>query len=214
MTYYQAYQEGAIHLPKAFLDHFAGLFKNADDFLVWLYFLDNKDIAPSEIAQKINKPLAEVNQSISQLQEIGALKLTFHSNGQDMNFDVSEAFRHLDQLSGQLEGHQQAEEGDNPLSELIQAFEAEMGMITPMQQEEIQALLYEDQYEPETIRLALKEATLNRKTNFNYIKAILKNWRNDGVSASRQELKQEKNAGPEPESADNFFIPLDGPWSH
>jgi len=209
MTYYQAYQEGAIHLPKAFLNQFTRLFKNADDFLVWLYFLENKDVAPSEIARKINKPLQEVNQSISQLQEIGALKLSFQ--GQDMNFDVSAAFKHLDQLAGQVTDTA-SEELENPMAELIDAFESEMGMITPMLQEEIRALVYEDQYEPETIRLALKEAALNRKTNLNYIKAILKNWRQDGVHASRQESKKEKEIDADGE--DDFFIPLEGPWRH
>lgn len=80
-------------------------------------------------------------------------------------------------------------------------FEAEMGMISPVQMEELRAWLFEDGYDLSLIKQALREAVLNRKVSLNYIKAILRNWKNDGVNSvqaiesrqmEREEAKRKK----------------------
>ena len=91
---------GHIVLPHAMLEHFAQVFPSAEDFLVWLYLYENRDIAPSEIATKIGKKLADVNRSIDNLQEFGSLKVTLLGIAGDMEtiFDVTPALKKLDQL--------------------------------------------------------------------------------------------------------------------
>lgn len=61
-----------------------------------------------------------------------------------------------------------------------------MGVLNPMILEDVQKLVYEDKTDPELIREALREAVFNNKTNWKYIQAILRNWRNEGVTTLRQ----------------------------
>ena len=67
--------------------------------------------------------------------------------------------------------------------------------------EELRAWLFEDGYDFSLIKQALREAVLNRKVSLNYIKAILRNWKNDGVNSlqaiesrqmEREEAKRKK----------------------
>lgn len=139
-----------------------------------------------------------MNRSIDNLQEFGSLKVTLLGIAGDMEtiFDVTPALKKLDQLDG-LAKEEHAEttaptqQSKSQLQELVHIFEAEMGMITPMQSEELRILLFEDKYDFELIKLALREAVVNRKVSLNYIKAILRNWRNDGLM-STQAVEQRK----------------------
>ena len=90
-----------------------------------------------------------------------------------------------------------------------------MGMITPMQSEELRILLFEDKYDFELIKLALREAVVNRKVSLNYIKAILRNWRNDGLMSTQavEQRKEERTEATQNHKNTNFYIPMDGPWN-
>lgn len=207
-------------LPKAFMDYFAQLFPCSDDFVVWLYFYENRDIAPSEIAQKTGRELSAVNHSITALQNFGSLKVTLLDVAGDVEtiFDVSPVFKHLDDLTAGgisekvVSGNAKEE---SQLKELIQTFEAEMGVISPMQMDELRNLLFEDHYDLSLIKLALREAVLNRKLSLKYIKAILRNWKNEGLtSVQAVENKQENfQAAKTSKPSRDFYIPMDGPWN-
>ncbi|MDT2872843.1 DnaD domain-containing protein [Lactococcus lactis] len=102
------------------------------------------------------------------------------------------------------------------LKELINVFEQEMGFLSPTSMEELRRWLFEDNYSAEVIKLALKEAVLNRKVTLNYIKAILRNWRNDGITSAQavQKNKEEREASKTTSKVWNGpDIPLDGPWN-
>lgn len=222
MTYYENYMTGHIVLPHAMLEHFAQVFPSAEDFLVWLYLYENRDIAPSEIATKTGKTLADVNRSIDKLQDFGSLKVTLLGIAGDMEtiFDVTPALKKLDQLDGlakeeQIETTAPTQQNKNQLQELVNIFEAEMGMITPMQSEELRILLFEEKYDFELIKLALREAVVNRKVSLNYIKAILRNWRNDGLMSTQavEQRKEERNEATQNHKNTDFYIPMDGPWN-
>ncbi|MEY8443815.1 DnaD domain-containing protein [Lactococcus ileimucosae] len=221
MTYYENYMAGHIILPHAMLEHFAQLFPSAGDFLVWLYLYENRDSAPSEIATKIGKKLSDVNHSIDKLQDFGSLKVTLLEIAGDVEtiFDVTPALKKLDQLEG-LTPKSQAEDTANTqskgqLQDLVNIFEAEMGMITPMQSEELRSLLFEDNYDAELIKLALREAVINRKVSFNYIKAILRNWRNEGLMSTQavEQRKEDRAEATQNHKNADFYIPMDGPWN-
>ena len=77
---------------------------------------------------------------------------------------------------------------------VVLLFEAEMGMISPVQMEELRAWLFEDGYDFSLIKQALREAVLNRKVSLNYIKAILRNWKNDGVNSLQAIESRQWNA--------------------
>ena len=101
------------------------------------------------------------------------------------------------------------------LQDLVNIFEAEMGMITPMQSEDLRSLLFEDNYDAELIKLALREAVINRKVSLNYIKAILRNWRNEGLMSTQaiEQRKAERVEATQNQKNTDFYIPMDGPWN-
>lgn len=82
--------------------------------------------------------------------------------------------------------------------DLYQAFEQETGKpLSPMQIEELKYML--DDYKPDLILEALREAASQGKANFAYIQAILKRWRQDNLmtvelvrnaKAAREKKKQ------------------------
>ena len=220
MNYYDEYSKGHLVLPTVILSHFSELFPSAFDFLVWLYFFENQDIAPSEIADKTGKKMSEVNQAIDSLSKFGAMKVTLIEIDGEMEtfFDISPAFKRLDELTSsrpvsKVVNDKAQEEGQ--LKELVAIFEAEMGMISPVQMEELRAWLFEDGYELALIKQALREAVLNRKVSLNYIKAILRNWKNDGVNSvqviENRQMEREESKRKKPQ--EDFYIPLDGPWN-
>ncbi|OHY30147.1 hypothetical protein BI362_07495 [Streptococcus parauberis] len=82
--------------------------------------------------------------------------------------------------------------------DLYQAFEQETGKpLSPMQIEDLKYML--EDFKPDMIFEALREAVSQGKANFAYIQAILKRWRQDNlitvelvrnVKAAREKLKQ------------------------
>lgn len=215
MTYYEEFSSGQITLPVALFEHFPAIFPSADDFLIWLYFYENGDAAPSEIAEKIEKTLADVNASIDRLRTAKALLVDATQNP---IFDAYEAFKQLDRLTSVVGDDQlikDNEGSENVLQKLISDFESEMGTISPIQMEEIRAWVENDKFEPRLIREALKEAALNRKVSLNYIRAILRNWRNDGIKTTMdvEDKRMEREISQKTENKSSFYIPIEGPWN-
>lgn len=65
------------------------------------------------------------------------------------------------------------QEKEDKVTTLYRTFEEEFGRtLSPIQYQRIGQWLEEDHYSPELILLALKEAVLNQKYNFNYIDSI------------------------------------------
>ncbi|WEV44765.1 DnaD domain-containing protein [Streptococcaceae bacterium ESL0687] len=209
MSYFNKYRAGHIVLPHELLSNFHQLFANEFDFAVWLFFYENAEVAPSVIARALNKQTSEVNCAIKNLQEGGCLKVTiFEAGGSiDTMFDASYAFAKLDQVLAASQGDSKSQNlsdglsdpagqdisQDNSFRELLQNFESEMGSITPFQVEEIRNWVVEDKYDPNLIKLALREAVLNRKISLNYIRAILRNWRSEGIK-TEADIRRKQDA--------------------
>lgn len=76
---------------------------------------------------------------------------------------------------------------DITLKDLISDFEKGFGrLLSPFEIESIQKTVDEDKTNPVIVREALKEAVFRGKPNMNYLNAILRNWRNDGVTTVEQ----------------------------
>lgn len=187
------YQSGHLVLPSALLYHFQDLFPTADDFLVWQFFYYQntsklEDIAPSQIAQAIGKSNAEVNRSIEALQKAGLLEFkTIELSGEiEMIWNAMPALHKLDQL---LEPDQprEAVPVQNDFKDLVGDFERELGrLLSPFELEDLQKTVKEDRTSVDLVRMALREAVFNNKTNWNYIQAILRNWRREGITSPQQ----------------------------
>ncbi|HGH7859970.1 TPA: DnaD domain-containing protein [Streptococcus agalactiae] len=203
MTYLEQYQSGQLTLPSALFFHFKSIFKTADDFLVWQFFyLQNttnlSDLTPSRIATSLDKTVADINRSISNLTSQGLLDVkTIELNHEiEIIFDTSPVFTKLDKL---FEENNQViidnkTSDSNRLKDLVGDFERELGrLLSPFELEDLQKTLQEDQTDPDIVRAALREAVFNGKTSWNYINAILRNWRREGLTTLRQ-IEERKQA--------------------
>ena len=65
-------------------------------------------------------------------------------------------------------------------------------MLSPFELEDLQKTIREDKTDPDLVRAALREAVFNGKTNWNYINAILRNWRREGITTMRQVEERRK----------------------
>ncbi|HFH8705678.1 TPA: DnaD domain-containing protein [Streptococcus agalactiae] len=203
MTYLEQYQSGQLTIPSALFFHFKSIFKTADDFLVWQFFyLQNttnlSDLTPSRIATSLDKTVADINRSISNLTSQGLLDVkTIELNHEiEIIFDTSPVFAKLDKL---FEEDNQViidnkTSDSNRLKDLVGDFERELGrLLSPFELEDLQKTLQEDQTDPDIVRAALREAVFNGKTSWNYINAILRNWRREGLTTLRQ-IEERKQA--------------------
>ncbi|WP_017767924.1 DnaD domain-containing protein [Streptococcus agalactiae] len=203
MTYLEQYQSGQLTLPSALFFHFKSIFKTADDFLVWQFFyLQNttnlSDLTPSRIATSLDKTVADINRSISNLTSQGLLDVkTIELNHEiEIIFDTSPVFAKLDKL---FEEDNQViidnkTSDSNRLKDLVGDFERELGrLLSPFELEDLQKTLQEDQTDPDIVMAALREAVFNGKTSWNYINAILRNWRREGLTTLRQ-IEERKQA--------------------
>lgn len=173
MTYLEQYQSGQLTLPSALFFHFKSIFKTADDFLVWQFFyLQNttnlSDLTPSRIATSLDKTVADINRSISNLTSQGLLDVkTIELNHEiEIIFDTSPVFAKLDKL---FEEDNQViidnkTSDSNRLKDLVGDFERELGrLLSPFELEDLQKTLQEDQTDPDIVRAALREAVFNGK---------------------------------------------------
>ena len=193
MTYYDQFKKNIV-LPQAILTHILDLFPTLVSFNVWLYFYGDESLAPSQIAAFLKMTTAEVNQAINLLTEAKTLTAEFDEATGELRFDTRPAFAKLDarlaatshQASGSDSESDAETETISDIARLIAAFEPEMpGGLTPINIEELQKWLRDDQFEADLILQALREAALNRKVSLPYIRAILRNWRNDGIVTAR-----------------------------
>ena len=105
----------------------------------------------------------------------------------------------------------------NALKDLVEDFERELGrMLSPFELEDLQKTVSDDKTDPDLVRSALREAVFNGKTNWNYIQAILRNWRREGISTLRQveeRRKEREQANPANVTISDDFLSAMNLWS-
>lgn len=200
MSFLENFKSGNLVLPSALLFHYKDIFKSSDDFLIWQFiYLQNTtkmaDLAPSQIATALDKTVAEVNRSISDLTAQGLLDMKTIELGNEIEviFDASPVLARLDELLAEPKANTQDKTSSNPVKDLVEDFERELGrMLSPFELEDLQKTIREDKTDPDLVRAALREAVFNGKTNWNYINAILRNWRREGITTMRQVEERRK----------------------
>jgi len=226
MSFLQHYKSGNLVLPSALLFHYKDIFSNADDFLVWQFFYFQnttkmEDIATSQIATAIGKTVPEVNRSVSNLisQELLDMKTIELDGESEVLFDATLALKKLDDLlTAADETAVSSSKGtSNALKDLVEDFERELGrMLSPFELEDLQKTVSDDKTDPDLVRAALREAVFNGKTNWNYIQAILRNWRREGISTLRQveeRRKEREQANPANVTVSDDFLSAMNLWS-
>lgn len=77
--------------------------------------------------------------------------------------------------------------GNNPLNYLSRKVEVEFGRyLSPIEREEIAQWLSVDHYDPEIIKLALREAVLSQAYSLKYIDRVLLNWQRHNLKTPEE----------------------------
>ena len=150
MSFLENFKSGNLVLPSALLFHYKDIFKSSDDFLIWQFiYLQNTtkmdDLAPSQIATALDKTVAEVNRSISDLTAQGLLDMKTIELGSEIEviFDASPVLALLDDLLAKPTETQE-KQALNPIKELVEDFERELGrMLSPFELEDLQKTIRE-----------------------------------------------------------------------
>ena len=195
MTYLSAFQSGNLVLPSALLFHYGDIFDSADEFLVWQFiYMQNTtalySLSTRRIAESLHKNLAEVNRLITSLSEKELLRIETADTG-DMktNFDASPALAKLDKLVSEEEEKVDLPVIDvtNEMKDLVKTFEEELGrMLSPMEVQDLEKTVRQDNVPPVLVKEALREAVLNNKPHWKYIHAIINAWRRQGIQSVQQ----------------------------
>ncbi|WP_061459974.1 DnaD domain protein, partial [Streptococcus gallolyticus] len=158
MSFLENFKSGNLVLPSALLFHYKDIFKSSDDFLIWQFiYLQNTtkmdDLAPSQIATALDKTVAEVNRSISDLTAQGLLDMKTIELGSEIEviFDASPVLALLDDLLAKP-AEPQENQASNPIKELVEDFERELGrMLSPFELEDLQKTIREDKTDPDLV---------------------------------------------------------------
>ncbi|RMC48800.1 DnaD domain-containing protein [Lactobacillus sp. ESL0228] len=79
---------------------------------------------------------------------------------------------------------------NSPLNQLMRQFEIEFGRyLSPIEREEVAAWLNVDHYDPEIIKMALREAVLSQAYSLKYVDRILLNWQRHNLKTSSEVQK-------------------------
>lgn len=188
---------GFTTLTNALLASYSKLGLSDSAFLVIIQlesFAQDKNLLPSEneIAARTNMTPGAVSTLLQNLLENDYLELVQNRDEQGLinnEYSLEPLYIKLEQYlqdhyieTKTNSGKQEIDTSTNPVNELARQFEIEFGrLLSPIEREEISAWLTVDHYDPEVIKLALREAILSQVYNFKYVDRILLNWQKMGL---------------------------------
>lgn len=160
------------------------------------------------ISREIGVSSEEVFNILEGLLSKKIVKLTTATNEQGQTgdrYDLSLIYERLEQLNKAKRVEESRQTEQIKIQELYQLFEKEFGRpLSPFELETISIWLTEDNYQPELVTLALREAVLNQVYSLKYIDRILLNWERKNIKTKEQvaqDQKKRKNSLSEKEIA-------------
>ncbi|MGM0217337.1 DnaD domain protein [Enterococcus sp. AZ126] len=172
-----------------------------EEFLFWLQLFRSQakgDLFPdlAEISQIMGKPIDVIYKLLNQLVSRGFLIIETKQNeqGQMMDtYDLLAIFEKIDRLQQVQTEKQKEVTSEETIKQLYQGFEKEFGrQLSPIELEMIGQWLETDHYQPELIRLALREAVLNQAYSLKYIDRILLAWERKNITTKEQVAEDQK----------------------
>ncbi len=188
-------QYGQIVISNLLLENYHDLGMTDQEFLLWLQLFRASEAGDrfpdlGRISQIMGHSKEDIYQLLNQLIQKKVLTILSEKDARgQLNdaYDFSIIYEKLSLLFEQKE--RQTKAGDQKRAEqnLYQAFESEFGRaLSPIEFQRIGQWLEEDQYKPELIQLALKEAVLNQVYSLNYIDRILLSWERKHITTKQQ----------------------------
>ncbi|MGX7058814.1 DnaD domain-containing protein [Vagococcus humatus] len=174
---------------------------SSEEFLLYLQLLNYQQQGKEfpdlrEISQNMGLSSEEGFALVESLLNQRFIRLVTYQNSEGKttdSYDLSPVFQLIEERIKAEKHQDQVTEERLKISQLYQLFEQEFARpLSPMEFETIQCWLEEDQYMPDLIVLALKEASLNQVYNFKYIDRILLNWERKNLRTKEQVIAEQK----------------------
>lgn len=174
-----------LYLPQLLLSNYKSLKLDEKELIVLIYLINYDGLFnPKYIAKEMNYELKELMLIIDSLTDKGIIKIEI------IDKSVKEEIINLDQLYQKLSFliiNQKEEKSSN----IYTIIEKEFGRtLSPMEYEIIKAWL--EDYDEETIKLAVKEASFNGVSNLRYIDKILHEWQKKGIKNEQDIINDRK----------------------
>lgn len=192
-------QAGQIDIPTLLLKHYRKLGINNDDFVLIIQlksYMDRGEYFPdlNEIAEIMGISKNEVFKAIHQLMQKKLLAIETKKDEQGItedrySFDL--LWEKLIILMKQNEKTAEIKQEEKDSKNLYSIFEAEFGRpLSPIERDSLIMWTEEDNFSPELIQLALREAVLSQVYSFKYIDRILLNWAKKNIRTKEQVEKE------------------------
>jgi DNA replication protein len=172
-----------------------------EEFLFWLQLFRSQakgDLFPdlAAISEMMGKPIDVIYKLLNQLVSRGFLIIETKQNeqGQMMDtYDLLPIFEKITLLQQKKAEKDEEQSSQESIKALYQGFEKEFGrQLSPIELEMIGQWLETDLYQPELIRLALREAVLNQAYSLKYIDRILLAWERKNITTKEQVAEDQK----------------------
>lgn len=178
-------KNGHIMVPMALLQNYKKLKLTDKELIILIYLLGSNEFDPEKISKDLNIKLPDTLKLIDNLISKDVLKISVKSG------KVCEEYIDLDEMYKKLVLTMMNDKKETPKTTIYDKFEKEFGRtLSPMEYEIIGAWL-DNNYEEQTIELALKEAIYNGVTNLRYIDKILSEWKKKGIK-TENDIKTER----------------------
>ena len=147
------------------------------------------------LASKMNLSPIEVSELIQGLLDKGLLSLEQDNNddGKISNYyNLDPLYEKLDKFVKDTQVNSSSKQNINtnptdPIQTLIRQFEIEFGrLLSPIERQEVAAWINVDHYDPDLVKMALREAILAQVYNFKYVDRILLNWQRHSLKSPDQ----------------------------
>lgn len=203
MTSFNNYrQNGFTVISNALLRNYASLNLSEIELVVLLQlesFAQKNNFFPSnqELAGVTNLSAIEISELLQGLinKQLISLEQGNDQQGRISNFyDLSPLYERLDKLVAEQipakdpsQHHLVKEQATDPIQMLVRQFEIEFGrLLSPIERQEVAAWINVDHYDPEIVKMALRESILAQVYNFKYVDRILLNWQRHSLRTPEQ----------------------------
>lgn len=193
-------ENGSVNIPNALLDNYRQLQMDHGDLVLVIQIkrcLDAGITFPTvtSLAQVMGESEEHIYNRIHILIQKKILSIQQSKNKDERSQDRysldllwEKLYYHLLEKDQKIQRTQETSDA----GDLIQMFENEFGRpLSPIELESLGMWINQDDYSPQLIEMALKEAVLNQVYNFNYMDRILRNWEKKNIKTP-QDVKREQ----------------------
>lgn len=207
-------QSGQTTISNYLLKNYPKLGMTSDQLVIYLQIKRNIDIGNyfpdiNDIANSTGFTNAKAYQVLHELVEKKLMRIKTLSNAKGQDFDVydfSLMYEKLSELNQDVSNDEiisnddfasnntSAEITESDRKKVFNSIESEFGRpLSPIEIETINQWINEDKYDPQMIKLALRESVLNQVYSLKYMDRILVNWEKANITTPADVERNRRN---------------------